>query len=350
MLWGDELAIDLGTANVHVCVKDAGIVVRQSSMIAYNESRRPVAVGTEARRMLERGVPGVIIVRPLQGGTVANFDATVELLRSCIRAALGRRPILSPRVVVATPIDPTSVEYRALRDALRAGGAGRIYHVPRPLAAAIGAAVPLDGAEARLVIDIGAGSTDIGVVSLGAITAGTTIRYGGDDLDEALVRRLKRVHQISIGRGTAEELKAQVGAVQPELAQNAERLKALLGNEANPNGVTRLSAELPELLGRGLLPVLSEVRWIVEELPPKQRAEVKEQGAVLTGGVALLAGIGPFVAERLEMPVAVARDPLSCTILGLESILGDLRSLSLEGRRFSRAAQSATLGLGSWGF
>ena len=346
LFWGEEFAIDLGTANVHVCVRDAGIVVREASAIAYNQARRAVAVGTEARRMAERGVPGVSVVRPLRGGTVANFDATVELLRHCIRAALGRRPILSPRVVVATPIEPTSVEYRALRDALRAAGAGKVYDVPRALAAAIGAAVPLDGPEARMVIDLGAGSTDIGILSLGAITAGTTLHYGGDDLDEAIRRRLRRAHGIAIGRTVAEEVKVQVGAVQPDLAQSTDKLRSLLGNGGG-NGSALPQEEIPELLARALLPVVSEVRWLLEELPAKHRTEVRETGVVLTGGTALLGGIGPLFAERLELPVTVARDPLSCTVLGLESILSDLRALTLDGRRFSRATQTATLGLGA---
>jgi rod shape-determining protein MreB len=337
--WTEELGIDLGTANTHVCLKGAGVVVRESTAIAFRDSRRhPVAFGTDAKRMLERQVPGIEVVRPVRRGAVAEFDAAVDFLRHCLRSALGRRTLFSPIVVAAVPVGATSVERRALVTGLRSAGGGRTYLVPKALAAAIGAALPVSGVGSHMVVDVGAGATDIGVISMGTVTRGTTLRYAGDDIDSVLLRAIKRTQGVRVDEASAEEVKIRVGSVHPDLGQNSVKVNnvAANGNGAEPLAVVVQGA--PELLLRSVSPVVNEIGWIIEELPPKQRAEIEESGVTLTGGGALLRGLPELITHRLGISATVARDPLSCTILGIESILGDLSALTMDGRRFSATA------------
>lgn len=337
--WTEELGIDLGTANTHVCVKGAGVVVRESTAVAFRQSRRrPISFGTDAKRMLERQVPGIQVVRPVRRGVVAEFDPAVEFLRYCLRAALGRRTLFSPAVVAAVPLGATSVERRALVTGLRSAGGGRTYLVPKALAAAIGAGLPVSGVASHLVADVGAGATDIGVISMGTVTRGTTLRYAGDDIDDVLLRAIKRTQGVRVDEASAEEVKIRVGSVHPDLGQDSVKVNnvAANGNGAGPLAVVVQGA--PELLLRSVSPIINEIGWIIEELPPKQRAEVEKNGITLTGGGALLRGFPDLITHRLGLGAVVARDPLSCTILGIESILGDLGALTMDGRRYSATA------------
>lgn len=335
--WTDEIGIDLGTANTHVCVKGAGVVVRESTAVAFQAGRRrPICYGTEARRLMERQVPGVEVVRPVRAGAIADFDAAVDLLRQFIRQALGRRPLLfSPAVVVSAPLGATSVQRNALTTGLRAAGAGQAYIVPKALAAAVGARLPVAGPESRLIVDIGAGTTDIGVISMGAVVAGTTLRYGGDDIDQAVVRAVRRTQGARLDPASAEEVKIRVGSVHPDLGQDKVTVN---GATTNPNGGPEPTAVVvqgaSELLLKAVMPIVDEVSWVLEELPPKQRMEIEQTGITLTGGCALLRGLPEMISHHLNIPATLAKDPLSCTILGIESIVADLRALTLDGRRF----------------
>lgn len=334
--WAEELAIDVGTACLHISVKHGGVVVREPSLVAYGESRRrPLAFGLEARRMLERAVEGVRVVQPIRNGVVADFDAAVALLRHFIHRALGRRPMLNPIIVTACPTAASPVEQRVLQDAIRLAGGGRILMVQKALAAAIGAGLPLDNIETRLLVDIGAGATDIGAVSMGLLSAGASPALAGDTLDHYLVRHVKRTQGIRVSATTAEEMKIQVGTVDPLL-------------QGNNNGFSTSSDELqaydvkldeiPAVVADALAPIYDEIAWLIEQLPPKARAEIGANGITLTGGTALLKGLPEHMAGWLGVPVEVATDPMSCTILGLQSIVNDMGALSLEGRRFSYAA------------
>ena len=337
--WTEELGIDLGTANTHVCVKGAGVVVREATAVAYQPSRRrPVALGTDAKRMLERQVPDIDVIRPIRRGAVAEFDPAVDLLRHCLRTALGRRTLFSPAVVAAAPLGATSVERKALTTSLRSAGAGQAHVVPKALAAGVGARLPVGAPESTLIVDVGAGATDIGVVSLGTVTAGTTLRYGGDDIDDVVVRAIKRSQGVLVDPVSAEEVKIRVGSVHPDLGHGTVKVN---GAQANGQGSEPLAIVLqgaPELLLKAVLPIVNEIGWLVQELPPKQRMEVEQRGVVLTGGCALLRGFPELISHRLGLPAIVAKDPLSCTILGIESILADLSALTMEGRRFSLKA------------
>ncbi len=335
--WGEQLAIDLGTAHVHIALKGQGVVVREPSMVAFGDGRRqPVAVGVEAWRLWERGVSEVKVVRPVRGGMIADFDAAVAMLRRFIRQALGHRPLLSPSVVVAHPAGATGVELQALRHSLTAAGAGQITMVQKPLAAGLGAGLPLHSDEGYLIVDLGAGATDIGLFSGGLVTAGQTVRYGGDNLDETLIRAIRRQQGLRITSSAAEYLKQQAGSVQQTPNPGAVPIDdVVVVDEDRRVDSYNIDVDwVPQILVQALEPLLEELTWIVEDLPDSSRRQLELGSLVLTGGGTLLRGMDELFRERLQLPVTVAASPLSCTILGLETILNDLSALSLNGRRF----------------
>ncbi len=334
--WKQKLAVDLGTATCHISVQDAGLLVREPAVIAYDAERgRPIAYGSEAREMLDREVSDVEVVRPLEGGVVANFDATVTLLRHFIHQALGHRPLLAPTVVTGEPTSATQVEQRALVNALKSAGAGEVIPVPRSLAAAIGAGLPMDQPECRLVVDMGAGSTDIGVISMGMIAAGEALRFGGNDLDEAIRRFVQRRYRIPIGNARAEDIKIMAGALSAEMISEQVRLSDLNDGDNNGNGQEKLEG-IAELMRDTLKPPTAEILWVLDMLPERQLDEIIQVESILTGGCAQLRGITDLLSDELALEMKAAPDPMSCTILGLEAILNDLDALSLDGRRFTR--------------
>lgn len=335
--WSEQLAIDVGTAHVHIAVKGEGVVVREPSMVAFSDGRhQPIAVGNDARQLWDWSVAEVKVIRPIRGGVVADFDEVVVMFRRFIRQALGHRPLFSPAVVVAHSAGATGVELQALHHSLTAAGAGQITMVQKSLAAALGAGLPLHSEESYLVVDIGAGATDIGVFSNGLVTAGHTVRYGGDDLDEALVRAARRQRGLRITHTAAEHIKQQAGSVagasNPAVMDNVVAVQ----QDQHLDSCDIDVAWVSKVLSEALEPLLEELDWIITDLPEASRRQLELGGLVLTGGCALLRGIDELFRERLQLPVTVAADPLSCTILGLEAILNDVGGLSLNGRRFRR--------------
>lgn len=333
--WSEEIAIDLGSANTLVSVKGAGVVVREPTVIAFDASgRRPVAIGLEAKRMLERDVSGVRVCRPVRGGVVADFDAAVTLLRALVSQALGKRPLISPMVTTSHPNSSTTVEQRALVQVVRAAGGGEVLTVQRALATALGAGMPVDGDVSRMVIDMGAGVTNVGVIAMGMTTAGVSVRHGGDDLDEMIRRAVRRAQGIRISPASAEQVKLRVGTLLEHEEHESMRVDGVAADGEKDMSLDIPLTGVPELLMRGLARAMSEIMWLLEDLPPQAQTEIAANGAILTGGGALLGGVDAYLAERLGIPVAVATDPMSCTILGLESILNAPQAVSLDGRRF----------------
>lgn len=337
--WGDELAIDVGTANTQVCVRGAGVVVREPSVIAFEPTgRRVLAVGLEARRMIERGVEGVRVVRPVRGGVIADFEAAVVMLRHFMHRALGRRPLFSPLIVTSHPDDATPVERRALADAIHAAGGGQLLSVQRALANVLGAGLPVSGDTSQAIVDLGAGITNVGIVAMGLATTGSSVRSGGDDIDEMIRRAVQRAHGLRISPVAAEQIKLHVGSLLPH--ENGQSLR-VDGQPASDGGAASMDISLvdvPETLIRGLNRIVSEVLWFLEDLSPRQQGEVAANGLTLTGGGALLGGIDAYLAEKLGISVRIATDPMSCTILGLESVLNSPHAVSMEGRRFRTGA------------
>lgn len=335
--WTQQIAIDVGSAWMHIAAKGEGVVLREPSFIAFEDhGRKPVAVGTEARQLWERGVDDVEVVRPIRGGVVAQFDAAVAMLRQFIHRALGHRPLLSPLVVVAMSPGATQVEERALNDVLRAAGAGHVISVQRPLAVGLGSGLPLQSDDSYLLVDIGAGCTDAGVFHNGLVTSIRSFRFGGDDLDEAIIRAVKRQRGIRIGSPAAEHLKREAGSVQTALHNGPVQIDdvVLVDNDRHLESYEIEVDQIPQILTRAFDPLAEELEWLIEELPRAQRQQVAGGGLALSGGTALLQGLDELLGSRLHLPTTVATDAISCTILGLEAVLSDIEALSLGGQRF----------------
>ncbi len=262
LAWNDQLGVDVGTATTQICLLGQGTVLREPSVIAYaDERRRPAAVGGEAKALADRDVPGLRIVHPIVGGVVADFDAAVEMLPVYIRRALGRRPLFSPQVVTAATTNSTPVERRALLDALRSAGCGKVWMARKTVAAAIGTGMPTDTATSHLVVDIGAGTTDIAVISVGAVIASNSLRYAGDDFDEAIVRTIKRQQGMRIGKATAEEIKIRVGSLSANLAQDTLRVAGVSQETGDMETLELDVSAVPHVLRQMITPIAGEIRY-----------------------------------------------------------------------------------------
>jgi rod shape-determining protein MreB len=320
---------------VHIAVPEGGVVVREPTIVAFApHSHKPVALGREARRLWERGVTEVQIIHPVRGGVVADFDGTVALLRQLVQRALGRRPWIPPQVVVSVPADISPVAQRALFDSLHASGCGHVITVSKPLAAALGAGLTSHDEETVLVVDIGGGATDVGLFSAGLVTAARTIAWGGETLDESILRAVRRESGLKISEATAEQIKEQVSSVNgwsgaASVSVSASDDEAL---DVAPHDLD--AAQVPHILAEAFETLIGELLWTVEALPRNVQHELTQGGVILTGGGALLRGVEELVRNTLHLPVAVATDPVSCTILGLEAVMRDLPALSLQGRAF----------------
>ncbi|MFO7945364.1 MAG: rod shape-determining protein [Armatimonadota bacterium] len=329
--WVAEIAIDIGTANTHVAVKDGGEVVREPSVVAYaDRNGQPTAYGTEAQQMLDQGVSDVEVVHPIVDGVVADYNAGAAMVRHFIHKALGRRPLFNPLVVSAHPSAATPVQRRALRQLLRASGAGRVVTIQKSLAAAIGAGLAVDSGDSQMIIDIGAGTTDAAIVSMGMTSDAISRPLGGQYLDEMIVRGVKRRNNADLARHDATELKIATGAVgnsfSPENGNFSARADDLrsLGVEIE---------QIPIVLTEAADDIADELSWMLECLPAKVRAHIAGQGAVMSGGTALLRGLYDHIANHIGIPISRASDPMACTMLGLQAVLNNLSALSLDGRR-----------------
>lgn len=340
-VWGNALAIDLGTANTRVWARDGRGMVREASSVAYLPRRgRVMAVGAKARDLAQRQARSAEVVEPIKRGAVAEFNASVALLRAFVSQALDRRPILSPAAVVSAPAESTGVEYRALRDAIRAAGISRIHAVAKSLAAGVGGGVPVDHAQSILVVDLGAGITEISVMSSGMLSLARSLPFGGVDLDEALRRCLRRHAGVQVSRAAAEDIKLRIGSVDPALAKDTLDLSGMV-----PSGVEAKIAgsDLAAVLAEAFEPIVEEVQWVIEQVAPKEWAEIEPNGVLLCGGGALLRGLPELFASRLGIRATVAEDPLGATVLGLSAIARDMKSLSADGEHLVSMGLSSSV-------
>ncbi|MGC7846332.1 rod shape-determining protein [Desulforudis sp. 1088] len=327
--WAPDIGIDLGTATVLVYVKGKGIVLREPSVVAINkETGQIIAVGKEARRMLGRTPGNIVAIRPLRDGVIADFDVTEKMLRYFIEKAGARRFFFRPRVMVCIPAQVTGVEERAVRQAAIQAGARQAHVIEEPMAAALGAGVDISQASGAMVVDIGGGTTDVAVLSLGGIVCATSIKVGGDKFDEAIVRYVRKEFGLLIGDRTAEELKIEVGSALP--VRGRERSASIRGRDVMtglPKAVEVTTTQVWEAIQEPLHSVISAVKEVLEKTPPELAADLVNKGILMTGGGALLDNLDALIARETGLPAVLADDPVSCVALGTGKALSMLNVL-----------------------
>ena len=309
-----KIGIDLGTANVLVYVKGKGIVIREPSVVAISESNHIVAVGEEAREMIGRTPDNISAIKPMKDGVIADYVITEAMLRYFIRKA--GRTFTKPEVMVCVPSGVTSVEKRAVRDAALKAGAREAYLIEEPLAAAIGANVPISGASGNMVIDIGGGTSEIAVVALGGLVVSRSLRVGGNRFDEAIASYIRRKYNLMIGERTAEEVKIAIGTALPlerELTLDVRGRDLVAGL---PRTIPMTSSEIMEAMEKPLQQVVTAVRQVLEETPPELASDIIDKGMVMTGGGALLRNMDRLLTQVTGVPCHVAENALNCVALG----------------------------------
>ncbi|MDQ6693982.1 MAG: rod shape-determining protein [Chloroflexota bacterium] len=316
---GRSIGIDLGTANVLVYVKGKGVVLNEPSVVAIStKDGRVKAVGRAAYEMLGRTPDTVEVVRPMQNGVISDYLVTEALLKAFIARALGRFSLFKPRVMICMPAGVTSVECRAVRDAAMQAGAKEAYLIPEPLAAAIGARIPVDAPSGSMVVDIGGGTTEVAVIALNGIVVKNSIRVGGDKLDQAIASYIKRKYNLLIGDRTAEELKMQIGSALP-LEPSEELVMEVRGRDqvaGLPRTIQVRTNEVVEAIAEPLEQVVGAVRQVLENTPPELASDIIDRGMVMTGGGALLRHIDELLTQVTGIPCFVADNPLACVAIG----------------------------------
>jgi len=327
-LFSNDMGIDLGTATTLVYLKGQGIVLCEPSVVGIQAgTSRVLAVGEEAKRMLGRTPGNIVAIRPMRHGVIADFEITEGMLRYFIKKVHNRRILARPRMVIAIPSGITEVEKRAVHDSAMHAGARKVHLVEEPIAAAIGVGLPIQEPAGNMVIDIGGGTTEIAVISLGGIVFSKSIRIGGDEMDEAIINYLKKTYNLMIGERTAENIKIKIASAYPmeeELTMEVRGRDLVAGL---PKTVTISSEEIRESLNETVAQILEAIRITLERTPPELSADLIERGIILAGGGALLKGLDKLIQEETGLPVHLAEDPLTAVALGTGKALGELRYL-----------------------
>ena len=323
-----DIGIDLGTANILVYVKGKGVVLKEPSVVAIDKVRNKVlAVGEDAREMLGRAPGSIVAIRPLKEGVIANYTVTQKLLSYVIDKVAGKSVFFKPRVMTCVPIGITSVEKRAVMEATTQGGASKTYLIEEPLAAALGAGIDISVPRGNMVVDIGGGTTDIAVLSLGGIVVSSSIRIGGDHFDEAIVRHVKKVHNVLIGERTAEEIKMQVATVSRDGRQETISVRGRDMVTGLPTTFSVTSEDCRVALDDSVSSLIATVRSVLEKCPPELAADIVDNGIYLTGGGALLDGLAEVMSKETGITTHIADDPLECVALGTGKALENLDKL-----------------------
>ena len=327
-LFSSDLAIDLGTANTLVYAKGRGIVVSEPSIVAINKiTNTPEAVGKEAKEMLGRTPGNIVAIRPMKDGVIANFEVAEKMIQHFIRKAHNGKTWVSPRVVIGIPSEITQVERRAVEDSAYRAKASEVYLVEEAVAAAIGAGLPITEPQGGIVVDVGGGTTDIAVISLGGVVYSRAVRVAGNEMDEAITQYIKRKYSLLIGERTAEAIKIEIGSAFPldEPLSMDVRGRNLI--EGIPKTITITDEEVREALENAVVAIVNAVRVALERTPPELSADIIERGIVLTGGGALLKNLDKRLSAETGLPVSIADDPLSSVVLGAGKMLSDFALL-----------------------
>jgi rod shape-determining protein MreB len=329
--YSHDLAIDLGTANTLVYVKGEGIVLNEPSVVAVKKGdvggSKILAVGKEAKMMLGRTPGNIVATRPMKDGVIADFEVTEAMLRYFIRKVHGRRRLVRPRVIIGVPIGITQVEKRAVRESAKSAGAREVYFIEEPVAAAIGAGLPVTEPKANMVVDIGGGTTEVAVISLGGIVYCQSVRVAGDRMDEAIVEHIKRSYQLLIGTATAEIIKTNIGNAYASDNVDTIEVKGRDLASGIPKILTMDSDEVREAISEQIKTIVRTVHIALEQTPPELAADLVDRGIVLAGGGALLKGLDALLKSATMLPIVIADDPLSVVAVGAGKALTNLQLL-----------------------
>jgi len=323
-VFGQDIAIDLGTASVIAYVKGKGIVLREPSVVAVDKNTNDVlAVGSEARRMLGRTPGNIIATRPLKDGVISNYTATEKMLKIFIHK-IGVNSFFSPRIMICIPSQVTEVEKKAVIDAATQAGARKVYLIEEPIAAAIGAGIDISKPNGNLIVDIGGGTTDVAVISLGGSVVSTSIKVAGDKFDEAIMTYIKKKYNVVIGERTAEDLKMNIGCVYPKIQDIDMDVRGRDLSTGLPRTLTICSNEMMEAFAEPAMAIVEAVRSVLEKTPPELIADINSRGIFMTGGGSLVDGLDKLIQEHTGINVMVAEDAISCVAIGTGKALDNL--------------------------
>lgn len=328
-LFSNDLAIDLGTANTLIYVKGRGIVSSEPSVVAVrrdsrSNAKKVLAVGKEAKEMLGRTPGNIEAIRPMKDGVIADFEVTEAMLRYFIRKAHNRKTLVRPRIIICVPFGITEVEKRAVRESAESAGAREVYLIEEPMAAAIGAGLPITEPSGNMIVDIGGGTTEVAVISLAGIVFSRSVRVAGNKMDEAIVQHIKRNYNLLVGERTAEWIKINIGNAFPDTEPKVMEVKGRDLVTGIPRILQINSDEIREAITEPVNTIIEAVKVTLERTPPELAGDIVDKGIVLAGGGALLTGIDKLIRDETGLPVQVADDPLSCVVLGSGKALDEL--------------------------
>lgn len=322
------MGIDLGTANVLVYVKGRGIVLREPSVVAINKDTNEIlAVGMDAKRMLGRTPANIVAVRPLKNGVIADFETTERMIRYFIKKVHTRKTLLHPNIVISVPSNCTEVERRAVRESAERAGAREVHIIEEPMAAAIGAELPVHEPAGNMIVDIGGGTTEVAVISLGGMVLTNAVRIAGDDFDQAIIEYFKEKENMIIGERTAEEAKIKIGSVYPGSESKEMDIKGRDLVSGLPKTITITTDDIREALAESIKELLKVIKDTLNQTPPELSADIVDHGIVLVGGGALLGGMADLLRETTELPVHIADEPMNCVVMGAGKYLEQMEFL-----------------------
>ncbi len=329
MAFTSEVGIDLGTANILIYIQGKGIVLNEPSVVAMNKDTNEIlAVGEEARQMLGRTPNNIIAVRPLKDGVISDYDITEKMLKYYIRKTCGSGRFFKPKIMVCVPSGVTEVEKRAVSEAASVVGGKEVFLMEEPIAAAIGAGLDIMRPDGVMVIDIGGGTTDIAVISLGGIVASMSVKVAGDCFDDAIIKYMRKAHKIFIGERTAEQLKINVGTAFPREESISMECRGRDMVSGLPVSINVTSEEMYDALDEPLTTICEAIHSVLERTPPEIAADISSSGIVLTGGGALLCGMDQRIKDRTKIPVTIADEPKNCVVIGTGKALSHMGSIS----------------------
>ncbi len=332
---GKDMGIDLGTANTLVFVKGKGIVLREPSVVAMNNiTKKPLAVGAEAKLMIGRTPGNIVAIRPLKDGVIADFDIAQTMLKKLIEKVSTKNAFKSPRIIVCYPSGVTEVEKRAIEEATKLAGARDVILMEEPMAAAIGAGLPVSEPTGSMIVDIGGGTTEVAIISLGGIVTSKSLRIAGDELDQSIISYIKKEFNLMIGERSAEQVKMEIGSAY-RIEDEEERIMEVKGRDmitGLPKTIEISESQIREALKEPVYAIIESIKTTLEKTPPELAADIMEKGIMLAGGGAALRGLDTLINKETNMPVHIAEAPLDCVVLGAGKALEDFDKISRDQR------------------